>query len=131
MFKKLIVAILLVGLLVFPALAQVKVVILPPGPRVIMGYDFTTTHKLWDGIAIPLAGINELFYFELGGYSCIKESIPMVGFSANILNLLSLIPRVELKFDEPFTLGISGSYDFQGKWMGIGYVSIKLPLGTE
>lgn len=123
--KKLIVAILLVGLLATPVLAEK--IILPAGPRAISMYDWGETKTFWDGLFLPVAGYRELVYLDVGFLTVIEESTLAIGFSTNVPNLLSLIPGVTLKISEPITFGYTISYNFRSKyWMNGLYLSVKL-----
>jgi len=123
--KKIIVTILLVGLLTMPLMAER--IILPSGPRAISMYDFNKTHAFWDGLFLPVAGYRELIYLDAGFLTIIEETTPAIGLSANIPNVLSLIPGVSLKISEPVTFGGAVSYNFRNQyWMSGIYLSVKL-----
>jgi hypothetical protein len=126
--KRLLVAILLVGLLVSPLWAEgLKELILPSGPRAISLYDWNKTNAFWDGLFLPVAGYRELVYLDVGFLTVIEETTPALGVSLNIPNVLSLIPGVSLKISEPVTFGYAASYNFRNKyWMSGLYLSVKL-----
>ena len=123
--KRLLVAVLLVGLLVGSALAEP--VLLPAGPRAVSMYDWGESKAFWDGLFLPVAGYRELLYLDVGFLTVIEETTPAIGLSANIPNLLSLIPGVTMKISEPITFGWAVSYNFRSKyWMNGLYLSVKL-----
>jgi len=125
MKKILVVAVLLVGLLVGSALAEP--ILLPAGPRAVSMYDWGETDSFWDGLFLPVAGYREILYLDVGFLTVIEETTPAIGLSANIPNLLSLIPGVSMKISEPITFGWAVSYNFRSKyWMNGLYLSVKL-----
>ncbi len=123
--KRLLVAILLVGLFVGSALAEP--ILLPVGPRAVSMYDWGETDAFWNGLFLPVAGYRELVYLDVGFLTVIEETTPAIGLSANIPNLLSLIPGVSMKISEPITFGWAISYNFRSQyWMNGLYLSVKL-----
>ena len=125
MIKKLTVAVLLVLFLVTPLMAES--IFLPSGPRAISLYDFNRTHQWWNGVALVLLGYKDLVYLDGGLMTVIEQTTPAVGLSANIPNLISLIPGIELNISEPLTFGYAVSYNLRdGYWMSGIYVTIKL-----
>ena len=64
--KKLIVAILLVGLLASPAFASG--LFFPKGftPSLISLYDFGETKAWWEGLALPVMGAKDYVYLDFG-----------------------------------------------------------------
>lgn len=123
--KKILVAILLVGLLVGSALAEP--ILLPTGPRAVSMYDWGETDSFWDGLFLPVAGYREVLYLDVGFLTVVEETTPAIGWSVNVPNLLSLIPGVSMKINEPITFGWAVSYNFRSKyWMNGLYISVKL-----
>ena len=114
-------------LLLVGSFVHAEKIILPSGPRIVTAYDLIETNKFWDGVFLPLAGYKELVYLDVGALTVIEETTWAIGISANVPNLLSLIPGVTINLKDPITFGWTSSYNFRSKyWMGGLYLSYKL-----
>lgn len=125
-FVAILLAVLLVILIAFPAIAEK--IILPSGPRVITAWE-PKEGRIWDGGALALVGFEDYVYFDTGFYTIVEVTTPMIGFSANILNVISLIPKVDVRISDAITLGVSRSWNFRDNyWMTLYYVSVDFSI---
>lgn len=113
--KKILVAILLVGLLASPAFASG--LFFPKGftPSLLSLYDFGPTNAWWEGSALPVIGVKDYVYLDFGGLTVIEKTTPIIGFSFNIPKVLSLFPGIKVEIAGLITLGYGVARNFRDK----------------
>lgn len=95
--KKLFVVILLVLLIWLAATpAMASKIFLPKGltPSIISLYDVAKTKLWWEGVALPLLGVLDYAYLDVGLLTIIEKTTPEVGISFNVPKILSLLPGI-------------------------------------